>query len=798
MKKPCLLVLILLLARSGMCQQLSPAQQKQMDDAMKKLQQMQQDPNIRAKMQQAQHMMDSMKGDTAMQNKMKQAGARFDQAKADHPELAGYTMPAMPTAPKMPNFDSLNRQMNNGIQTMKNYSAMAAQTMPKPNPLHHAEKLQHLTAATTLALAKSVLNQVLPQINPIKLTDLKTLLGKSQNLAGLGAFLLANNASNPETMYIVCNALIKNPADTWSVNNLGVYFRAQLQYETALQCFFYAQALDSGKSAILATNIGWASLYYGDFDAAGKYFNNAAALDADFLSPLEGLALLAYQRGDIQALFKCLANELQVTMRTGQSGAGGGGGGGSSSSGEQASDAFVDATASAYVQSVKNLDEQSDPTEDHSLDNLAGDDGPDQDPPPGADVVDVTYPEYRPIFVGKAEDLQQTHVPCIKFIQQSSTKLISLQKNLQQELSSLRPLVTTQTADGGTLVINKNFRKFVDLMAEANKLFERRVYWWVKKYDEQYKPWPMRMFNKNQDNIKGWIDEGKSCPNPDIDNRCANKVACHWIPIMTTSCNSDIESMTRIWNEYWNHTADAIQWYLNVTAPLISRVHDAGWNQYLNDARIYYITMAVLQAYNRWASAVLSIPIPPLVGAKLPDCTIDINGMDPPDPFSQKPKKIKQFQGPCYDHNYPIGPLSIEETCNTTKYTIGYKNIGIFWETAKDPAFANTNFANRAGANFKVDYSLGVEDVPIGKRGVTYSAGIDTKAEASIWGDWNTKGQFTGGGTDVNGSVSATGEISAGPVKIGGSQSVGVDATSTYKVVAGQLQTGPPTITTTH
>jgi len=194
---------------------------------------------------------------------------------------------------------------------------------------------------------------------------------------------------------------------------------------------------------------------------------------------------------------------------------------------------------------------------------------------------------------------------------------------------------------------------------------------------------------------------------------------------------------------------------------------------------------------------VVAIPVPPLVGATSPSCRIDINGMDPPDPFSKKPKKIKQFQGPCYDHDYPIGPLSIEETCNTTKYTLGYKNIGLFWETAKDPVYAQNNFANRVGANFKVDYSLGVEDIPMGKTRLTYSVGVDAKAEASIWGDWNTKGQLTGGGSDVNGSVTASGEISAGgPLKYGGSTGVSADATATYKVVAGQLQTGPPTITT--
>jgi hypothetical protein len=47
--------------------------------------------------------------------------------------------------------------------------------------------------------------------------------------------------------------------------------------------------------------------------------------------------------------------------------------------------------------------------------------------------------------------------------------------------------------------------------------------------------------------------------------------------------------------------------------------------------------------------------------------------------------------------------------------------------------------------------------VAIDKTKLTYNAAVDVKAAASIWGDWNTQGQFTGGGSDVNGSVTANG-----------------------------------------
>ena len=79
-----------------------------------------------------------------------------------------------------------------------------------------------------------------------------------------------------------------------------------------------------------------------------------------------------------------------------------------------------------------------------------------------------------------------------------------------------------------------------------------------------------------------------------------------------------------------------------------------------------------------------------------------------------------------------------------------------------------------------------------------FAAGINAKAEATIWGQWNDKGQFTGAGSEVSASAEVTAEVSKGEFKLGGSEGVGIDASNTYKIVAGQLQTGPPMITVTH
>ena len=145
-----------------------------------------------------------------------------------------------------------------------------------------------------------------------------------------------------------------------------------------------------------------------------------------------------------------------------------------------------------------------------------------------------------------------------------------------------------------------------------------------------------------------------------------------------------------------------------------------------------------------------------------------------------------------------MGPGGIQETCHSTKYYLGYGDSKLFWEHVKDPLYAqDNNYSNKAGATIGVSKMLGVEEEDEGS-GVKFAAGLNVKAEATIWGQWNEKGQFTGAGSDVNASAEADAEIAKGNFKLGGSQAAGIDASNTYKIVAGQLQTGPPVITVTH
>ena len=276
-----------------------------------------------------------------------------------------------------------------------------------------------------------------------------------------------------------------------------------------------------------------------------------------------------------------------------------------------------------------------------------------------------------------------------------------------------------------SITISKSFRKFVNIIAEANRLYERRIYWYRKKYLDEYKSFPVQWSLKMQDLINQFSKELGHCPCQCGDcaacTACVNPIKCEWLPRLYTECNADIESSTRIWNKYWENIFNTIQWFLNVTNPLIKRVHDAGWNNYLNKARISKIQITVLTAYSDWAAEVINIPIDPYASEPTPSCPVKIAGISTPDPFSKKPKHIKQYEDPnCKDQDYAIGVLgTITENCHFTRITIGPKigplQLGFTYSTnkdlltgeVKDPIYSqNNDFAQSFGATAGVAYKF--------------------------------------------------------------------------------------------
>ncbi|HMC99610.1 MAG TPA: hypothetical protein VKH37_05640, partial [Ferruginibacter sp.] len=290
-----------------------------------------------------------------------------------------------------------------------------------------------------------------------------------------------------------------------------------------------------------------------------------------------------------------------------------------------------------------------------------------------------------------------------------------------------------------------------------------------------------------------------------------------------TECNADIESSTRIWNKYWDNIFNTIQWYLDVTNPLIKRVHDAGWNNYLNNARIAKIEIVVLTAYADWAGEVINIPIDPYANQAVPSCPIKTADASNPDPFSKKPKHIKQFEDPnCKDEDYPIGILgTITENCHFTKITIGPKigpvQLGFTYGTnkdlltgeVKDPIYSqNNDFAKSFGATAGIAYKFD-EVVELGGTvggSVTYdqqgkSSGYTASAEgagaldigiAKLGAKASRTWQMDGDGnlTGYSNSITGSGQFLNNAGFEGSEMGTGVTANGEYNITSNYDQFG--------
>lgn len=242
---------------------------------------------------------------------------------------------------------------------------------------------------------------------------------------------------------------------------------------------------------------------------------------------------------------------------------------------------------------------------------------------------------------------------------------------------------------------------------------------------------------------------------------CRQQVSCKWVPAFYTECNENIESSTRMWNKYWDNVYNTIQWYINVTNPLIRKVHDTGWNNYLNNERIVYIKTAVLTAYSDWASEVIAIPVDPFAGQSVSCPPVEMAGITPPNPFSKKPKHIKVYEEKCDDVPYGVPGFTIISNCHYMKFAvegkIGPVKAGLSYTTVTDKDYAeNHGYTHSFGGSFGVSQKF----ANVAEVGVT----------ASWEKNYNSDGDLVG----ATKSLEVAAGVNVGLTKWGGKASASV------------------------
>lgn len=700
--------------------------QKMMEQAKAKMKAIQNDPEIAQKMKQAQQDLNKFKRDTGVQNELKRANAQLEVLKRDHPEIGDVTIPDVNnTSVRIHDFDSLINSLDATNNELADMSQEVNQTVPKPNPFRQVDELPKFSQGTFVGLARLLSTQAGAALDAFQRGSLDTIVkDTSVSAADLGANFLALGFSKNAAVYLICHSIIRDPKDIWAANDLGAFFRTQMDYEKALQCFLYANKLNNGKAAV-NTNIGWAAAYYGDFGTAKEYFNKALDIDENFTSALEGGATVAYAEGDIAALFQCLAREVKYVGGTGNTG------------GTGPSMAFASLCGGTAGLNEGDLDHQSsDPSADHTFDNPNPNDGHSSDASPGGQVDDIQYSRYKPVFISDAKQIEQGLIDGFKQDNASVEELKKRSASLTQQLRSMKPLVQTAYEEGEDIIYPASYRSYVEMLTSIDISFEKRASWWITKLNKKSDPFKRQVLQRDPDMTKQYVQALAACRG---NEGCIQQVMCTWLPRMHKSKNADLAYIAKIWTEYYGHLTNAIQWYIDASAPFIYEVKDDEWNQYLNAKREFEVRKTIITAYGLWVGLLGNIgtSVASYIQMPVPDCPASkmFASIQAPDPYSKKLHHIYEFKDPnCFKIEQGMkGVFEDELTCHGEKVSFGMRlktppgllqgkiNVGVFAEKITDPLKASDlGFDKKVGGDISV--SIGISKI---------EASSERKAEAT-------------------------------------------------------------------
>jgi tetratricopeptide (TPR) repeat protein len=749
-----------------------------------------------------------------LQQYMQKTQHDLDSAKDLHPELGDV---------QLPGFFNTSTSNTDGTSGKNDIYASYAPMPPAQNPSHHAAQLPVLSTAGIRTFAQDMVKGT--EVNALTRSKLDAMAKDTAlNIAGTGIFYLSLGLSPDASAYLIARGLLQHPGDPYAANGLGVYYRDKNKIKEALQCFFYADKLLPAhiKSPYVYTNIGWASFYYGDYNTAQRYFDKALAISGNFQPALEGQATLAYARGDTKALFQCLAKELLAMTRT----AGGGNG-----MAVSPSSAFTGICGGVFAEDAAEAGTEN--ANSHIFDQTGVEDNsPEQDPPPGADV---TYPAlFKPVFINDvAEDVMNAVAQVSAGVSQGHSVISALrdrQKSLNARFVS-RPHADRQ----GNLVYDRDYTKFLNLHGMMIELLESRVDKHIKDFEQYAAGYSQKASARFSDMVQQYNQELKACG----DNAgCIESVQCKWISRFRKEGNNFLETGAAQWEKMYDQIVKDIQWFLRNDAGFVGRVHDVKCNEYLNIDREMEVRIAILSTYDSWNSVLSPLELygtyARLPHAKCP--AVQMGVMSGPDPFSKRPKHIKEYIDPNdKDITFDMLLFSITENRHATKISIGPKigplEIGLSYTTNKDLSTGevkdqiysqNNDFDHSYGASIGVSKKFvditDVAEVEAGVKGNLevqfndkghvsgYSAGSEVSASAKLGfaklgGKASRTAQFDGDfqligysnstsangsagmgeGLAVNGELSHTSNYNANGVYTGGADAVNVTLQNSYK-----------------
>lgn len=736
---------LLLLACTGT---LAMAQENQADD-MKKAQ---------AQMASAQHMLDSIKKTmgtipalTPEQQKLMQKympkGTTVPNANS---VVQNYKLPDVS---KLQDSIAQNTQKNRMIleqyQAKTNYARSQNLPQKKANVVH----LSALPPFDDRAAA-AVATQMLPHIiHGLDSTDMtirpaldKILADPKLSASGTGVMLMATNTSHYAAEYLICKDVIRDAKDCWKLNDLGVVLRNELRYKDCIQVFRYACSFSDSLVAI-QVNLGWACSYYGDFDGAKTWFNKALSKSPTLTSALEGLATVAYQQGDRQALFTCLMKEIR--------GFGGGGPGPSDAFSNLCGSVDNDQTMSDIANAASQPGANTNPADDHTYDNPDGGDGNEEvtenntsDPP--------TYPSMGNMFANSVDNDIDDLYHINDFYAAIKKAMAASAANVAAIQGSLTRLHTAPKYDDeGNRTGTYNYERFYILFHKVHEEFEKRCSYIYKQTDEKLDPLIKNITIMDADLIKNWSARRAQCTN----DQCLHDADCEYKPKFSGAAATDLGAVSECWSSHFRDLIDACNWYVDASSPWIKRMRQDDWNKYMNAIREDDVRHAVLSMYYKWVPAQAStVAVTGQIIKQLEGmtCTVQVReiaatGPNPQDVPLKKLKTAPDYCNPKSAMKVPFGVGSLTDDCSGWMLQVGTDD-----------------------ANMKIGQVLGKH-----KEDDTYRAGVSVgfgvESEAKVPGMTGKVGAHVqiGAGYIFDNSGSVTGRYAEGELLVGASGSMG-------------------------
>ncbi len=739
MKK--LFILFILVANGKNIFAQTPAQQKQIKEAMQK----------------AQQAMNKAKNDPEFQKAMEEYKKEMPKVQQQIDSLkntkdgAGIKNMSVPDIGQLTDFSKLpdinktiaeSQQKKAAIKT-----AIAAgndKGLPKKSALPFTAKATtqkeiNSWAATMLSNAKMKGGVLLEPM--LRATYEDTTI----NAASAGMLMIAAGMPKYTGHYLVCRYILDHPDNAMAINDLGIFMRLEKDLPKAISLFTYARSLNDTCIEI-QTNLAWAYAYAGDFTKAKQNFNAILKSRPDYSSANEGLALIAYQEGDKQALWNSLTKQIFSSNKSlGFSGS------------------FPSAQMAGFCGGVLNEEEinqmdkggNSQASANNPYNNPDGADPEQQsDEKSIPSAPDISLNEYKP-------DLDNDFSP--EDVIKSAKAIGKYEQEIKNEIAYVKSLLPSLPKPMQFVNSDGELETIYDYSKDAHYIsfnqihlrFEKQRAKVYAKYGDKLAA-SVQSFAATYNGVfQAYIAALKQCASDDKckfteDCECIKKVKCEFMPKLQGTIMSFVMSIGDLVRTGTDEMADYAEQYKNDAAPRLQYISEPNWNKYLNAVKEADVIMAknlMLMLYQRFIPACASWAAQSKGLSVEGECVFEARSI-PPDVSTPKLRKLKTLAAPCNDPApgplkfngqqanqgggpTKLGPLMVDDNCH--HYRVGV-NMDFFNKGVKTGA-VDANVKLGAGAYFEQIRSKYVgEDTYTFGLTLTSSVtvGINTEKDGSI------------------------------------------------------------------